>query len=150
MLGLSSPAAAGQAIIRLAFLASAAFLLWVLIPLGSLDCGPGDWHHTAPDGTNLRVCGRFVPMAMPGQGSDRPGVLVLRDPAGFIRGLTTLDMARTATDREPEWTADRVAIPLHADLPLPRPLAFPFALLADAGWRIRYALGLAPADTSFR
>ena len=136
--------------VRLATLAVAAFLVWALIP-GPLDCAPDDWNPTAPDGTNLRVCGRFVLFAMPGQGSDRPGLLVLRDGAGFLRGVTTLEMARTAAEFEPEWSADRVTLPLHADLVRPQGrLPTPIAWLTDATWRLRTAVGLVPADTSFR
>jgi len=134
---------------RLAIFALAAFLLWAFIPLGPLDCGPEEWNPTAADGTNLRICGRFVPFAMPGGGSDRPGVLVMRDAAGFIRGLVTLQLAYS-TEGPPQWEASRVTIPLTAELPMPRPLSAPLALLADAGWRLRYALGLVPADTQFR
>ena len=136
---------------RPVLLALAAFLLWALIPVGPLDCAPDGWHPVGPDGTNLRVCGRFVAFAMPGQGSDRPGMLVLRDEAGFLRGVTTLELARTATGFQPQWSVDRVTLPLHADMARPQGrLPTPIAWLTDAAWRIRATLGLVPADTSFR
>lgn len=128
----------------------AALLLWAWLPFGRLDCGEGRWRSTGPDGATLTACARPLPFAMPGQGSDAPGWLVLRDARGFIRGVASLEMVQTLHGTDAEWVAGRVAVPLHAEFPAPAALAAPLAFLLALLWRSRAALGLVPADTSFR
>jgi hypothetical protein len=116
---------------------------------GGLDC-VSRIVERAPDGRHtMGVCARPGPlMAMPGQGGDRAGSLVLRTAGGWIVGVTSVEMVREAESMDAVWTADRVRLPLHADMA--RGDAGAFAPLVDALWRVRTGLGLIPADTDHR
>lgn len=85
---------------------------------------------------------------MPGQGGDAPGLLVLRDAGGWIRGVTSLALVQSLHGIEPDWSGGRISVPLHAEFRFPHPT--PLAPLVAAIWRLRAAIGLLPADTSHR
>ena len=90
---------------------------------------------------------------MPGQGSDAPAWVVLRDPAGAISGVVDLSMVqsyRAAGGMETEWATDRVVVHLAAQFPL-RPASGPAARwLRARTWVWRTLLGLAPTEDMFR
>jgi hypothetical protein len=134
-----------------ATLAGFALLLWVVAPVGALDCREPRWSSTSPDGASLRLCPRRVgAFAMPGQGGDAPGFLVLRDAAGWVRGVASIEMVQTLQREQARWERGTVHIPLHAELPHPAWRPAPIAFLVEAQWRVRAYLGLIPSDRDFR
>ena len=89
------------------------------------------WHGPAAGGTEevyrefvgpngayrVIVLRRPLPFAMPGQGSDAPGLVRLLDGDGHVLREMQLEMVQLV-DRV-EWSHHRVHIPLIADWPLP-------------------------------
>jgi hypothetical protein len=57
------------------------------------------------------------PSAMPGQGSDAPGVVRLYDRSGHLLDEAEIPMVQRINDLE--WTKDRVTVPLVFDWKLP-------------------------------
>ena len=111
----------------------------------SLDCVPPYAAWRSPDlGVALTICRRPLPFAIPGQASDAPGYAVLRR-GGRIAGVVGLEMVG-AVDQAPEWTNERVVLPLQAEFELPatRP-----SLGTDLLWQLRTVLGAIPHSTDF-
>ena len=91
-------------------------------------------------------------IAMPGHGGDTPGWIVLRDTAGFIRGVSALDMVQNygASGTPPIWDRRQVTIPLTVELPLPPARSRLTAWLEDRAWRFRALTGLTTRSEDFR
>ncbi len=91
-------------------------------------------------------------VAMPGQGSDKPGWIVLRDRAGFIRGVSALDMVQlyNPDGTPPVWEHGRVTIPMTVELALPPARNRLRVWLADRMWRLRALAGFTARSTDFR
>ncbi|HSI04909.1 MAG: hypothetical protein ACAI38_24760 [Myxococcota bacterium] len=114
-----------------------------------VDCGDPVLSSLSPEGTDsLAVCRRPMLIAMPGQGSDASGWVVLRDARAFITGITDVSMVQNAAD--PEWFAERVDMKLTASFPRKPPSPTVQAWLTDRCWRMRAVLGLTPSDASYR
>lgn len=115
----------------------------------NVDCSDPVLSSLSPEGTDsLAVCRRPTLIAMPGQASDAPGWIVLRDGRAFITGITELAMVQNAS--EPEWSATRVEMKLAAVFERKDPAPVVHAWLVDRCWRMRAVLGLTPSDASFR
>ena len=115
----------------------------------NVDCSEPVLSSLSPEGTDsLAVCRRPMLIAMPGQGSDAAGWIVLRDAAAFITGISDLSMVQNAS--EPEWSADRVDMKLTASFTRKPKAPAVQAWLTDRAWRVRAVLGLTPSDESFR
>ena len=107
----------------------------------------------SPDGAwTLLLCPRPMLIAMPGQGCDAAAWIVLRDAAGFIRGVSALDMVQNygASGTPPIWDPRQVTIPLTVELPLPPSRSRLRAWLEDRTWRIRALTGLTTHSEDFR
>ena len=115
----------------------------------NVDCSEPVLSSLSPEGTDsLAVCRRPMLIAMPGQGSDAPGWIVLRDERAFITGITDMSMVQNAS--EPEWSPQRVDMKLTASFERKAPSQTGQAWLTDRCWRMRAVLGLTPSDESFR
>ncbi len=115
----------------------------------NVDCSEPVLSSLSPEGTDsLAVCRRPMLLAMPGQGSDAAGWVVVRDAAAFITGITDLSMVQNAS--EPEWSTDRVDMKLAASFRRKPQASAVQAWLTDRAWRMRAVLGLTPSDESFR
>lgn len=125
-------------------LASIAYAL-VGSSMVNVDCKEPVFSSVSPEGTDsLSVCRRPMLIAMPGQSSDAPGWLVMRDKRAYITGIIDLSMVQNAS--EPEWSADRVDMKLTASFQRTSDGTW----LSDRLWRLRAVLGLVPSDESFR
>ncbi len=136
----------------LAAVAASAVIITVLVPEGRLAC-LNDVADRSPDGGwTLSLCPRPMLIAMPGQGGDAPGWIVLRDAAGFIRGVSALDMVQNygASGTRAIWDRRQVTIPLTVELPLPPPRSRLGAWLEDRAWRVRALTGLTTRSEDFR
>ena len=132
--------------------AAAAVLITLLLPNGHLAC-PDDVMDRSPDGVwTLSLCTRPVLFAMPGQGSDAPAWIVLRDAAGYVRGVSALDMVQNygASGTPPRWDLRQVRIPLTVDMPLPPARSRLRRWLEDRAWRFRALTGLTTRSEDFR
>lgn len=133
----------------LPFLAAAGI---ALLPEGGLACAQPVLRSIAPDGRHvLTVCRTLgLPFAMPGQGSDGPGVVVLRDARGRISGAVAMDTL-LELGHPPEWGASRMVLPLVAEFDLPARDPSPASgWLADRLWRLRNLAWLLPRSAEFR
>jgi hypothetical protein len=114
-----------------------------------VDCSEPVLSSLSPEGTDsLAVCRRPMLIAMPGQGSDTSGWVVLRDGRALITGITEVSMVQSAS--EPEWSPERVEIKLTASFERKPPPPTVQAWLTDRCWRMRAVLRLTPSDKSFR
>lgn len=128
---------------------AAALVAGAVLPQQGFDCREPSLREDSPDGHHsLTVCRQPMFFAMPGQGSDAPGLVVLRDAQGTVEGVVQLAMVNEI-DRPPEWTTNSVGIPLSAEFDLTRESTLP-RWLANAGWRWRSWLGLLPDSAEFR
>jgi len=76
------------------------------------------WTDESPDGRYQIVVYRIpMMMAMPGQGSDASGYILLMDSSGRVLEGTNVGMVSIV--EQPEWSQDRVYIKLMADWELP-------------------------------
>ena len=83
-----------------------------------------------------------------GHGDDAPGWIGLRDAAGFIRGVSALDMVQNYG--APVWDAGQVTIPLTVELPLPPPPRSRLrAWLEDRIWRLQALMGVTSDNDDF-
>jgi hypothetical protein len=126
--------------------------LAALGPMATLDCQEPFLRSVSPDGQHsITVCRRFRwTVGMPGQGSDGPGWVVLRDAERRIAGVVDLGMLGSI-GTPASWTATEGELPLIARFTLPAEPASPFAgFLREVGWRLRAAIGVTPSDTDFR
>ncbi len=136
----------------LAATACSAVLVVAFVPEADLACQDGLQDHS-PDGAwTLSLCPRPMWVAMPGQGGDAPGWIVLRDAAGLIRGVSALDMVQTygASGTPPIWQPRQVTIPLTVEFALPPPGDRLRAWLDDRVWRLRALAGLTTRSEDFR
>ena len=71
----------------------------------------------SPDGNHtLTVYRTQTLFSMPGQGSDAPGMVVLRNAHGKLLNRQKIEMVQLAS--EPEWTGENVRMKLILDWPL--------------------------------
>ena len=133
----------------LAMIVSFVALAVVLVPEGFLGCTDELAEHS-PDGYwTLHVCRRPMFFGMPGSSGDAPAWIVLRDPSGAIRGVSSLGMIQMAFGLPTEWTEAKVERPLVVEFSLVRaPNAF-MRWLDDRFWRLRAWLGLTTSDDDF-
>jgi hypothetical protein len=136
----------------LAIAAAIVILIIILVPEGFLGCKDG-FAERSPDGHwTLNLCRRPMLFAMPGQGSDAPAWIVLRDQFGAIRGVSSLGMIQSysaASGLPTEWTQTKVERLLVVEFPL---VSAPHAFarwLDDRFWRIKAWLGLTTSDADF-
>ncbi len=74
----------------------------------------------SPDGRHLLIVYRRPrPYAMPGQGSDAPGYVVLVNKRGAVLQRREVGMVQLVY--KPRWTPTRVKVKLMFDWPLPKP-----------------------------
>ncbi|MBY0338581.1 MAG: hypothetical protein K2X11_18345 [Acetobacteraceae bacterium] len=130
-----------------AALAAFALFLWIVAPYGALDCDDPAWRSAGPNGAKVEACARERPAAMGGQGS---GFLILRDGAGWIRGVAEVTAMSTLAAAQASWTAAGIRIAHHAEWRLPAWRPAPLAFFVEAQWRVRAYLGLIPSDRDFR
>lgn len=127
--------------------AAAAFLGIAAATATPVRCTQPVLESRSPDGRHsLTVCRGAVFFAMPGQGSDAPGMVVLRDMDGEIEGLVAVD-ALGAIGRTVRWGTDAVEIPLAARFALKGEGASGFG---NALWRFRAWIRAVPRDEEFR
>jgi hypothetical protein len=121
-------------------------------PEGSLRCADPVLRSVSPDGTHeLTVCPRRSwRFAMPGQGSDVPGWVVLRDRDGRIAGVVDVGVM-LEIDQPAEWDGDVAVLPLAARIePFPRDLPTWRRAIDDRRRRLAAHLGLVPRSEDFR
>jgi hypothetical protein len=122
------------------------------LPEAGLACAQPTLRSESPDGRHvLTVCRGRMPFAMPGQGGDAPGVVVLRDAAtGRIAGAVSVGTL-AEIGHPAQWTPTAAEIPLVAEIPFPpqdrRPVA---RWTEDRLWRLRNLLWLLPRSETFR
>ena len=107
---------------------------------------------TSPDGRwTLSLCPRATWFAMPGQGGDAPAWIVLHDRAGWMRGLSELDMVQSyhVAGLPTVWRPDAVEVPMVAVLALPRQQGAAWRWLGERIWRLRALLRLTPTSDMF-
>ncbi len=115
----------------------------------NVDCVDPYLASLSPEGTDsLAVCRRPTLIALPGQGSDASGWIVMRDGRAFITGIVDLSMVQSAS--EPEWTPGSVDMKLTAHFERKPQTSMLQSWLTDRCWRMRAVLGLTPSDEGFR
>ena len=132
----------------LALTAAAAF---AALPEAGLACAHPILRSESPDGRHvLTVCRGWTPFAMPGQGGDAPGVVVLRDAEGHVEGAVAIGSLNEIA-HAPEWQSGTAVIPLVAEITLAAEQRAPARLWAEERvWRLRNLAFLLPRSDSFR
>jgi len=111
-----------------------------------VDCAEPVLHSISPDARHsLAICRGQRLIAMPGQGGDAPGHVVLRDAAGRIEGVVAIG-AINIVDGPPRWEGSAVNLPLVARIEF----AHGSSLIEDGFWRLRAWLRAVPRDEEFR
>lgn len=119
---------------------------------------PSPWECTQPVAKEISPDGAFVltlcrqlilPMAMPGQSGDAPGVWALRDREGWLIAVAGLEMIQE--DQPAEWHETYLQKKLALQLDLPEPSRSLFAKIYHSFLvRLEWKFGLAPHSYEFR